>query len=591
MPLSKTSEIKSENVTTNQNRIVNRMTVSESMPNQSKIIKEVDTIENVSSQTDLFQTPVRKGRRVKRTLVETAQHQLKRTKIIETPKLRQPLITIPTLADIAGADESEFSLPRDYRALKLEIQRENIVQSQMDTEVFKINSQTKGQNSTLACDEELLSHSPSLLSSKRKPRIKRQREISNGNSILHYEQSICDSRGMISPSPQSSTAFNNWSIGKDPQENSNDKSNDRNSKIIKRQDHLSLSQPKTTYKKSPGQLSSNPVCLIDETCDEIHFSAFNEKPPSCGNTIILDSLVCDTEDIFDTSSTRINRRLNGTETIIDKKIPATSKNNDYCLVAQNSTLNVSNSSTNNREENSDREIPTKLSEDIFDIDDEVFKERVNLLSAEEIAPSSWSDNDVCLQALQDVCGDSASNKDAKVFQPNVQLKNGPTHENDKIGDINSTLQSPCSTSEHRVSNKISDKSICIVKKWFFNHEYVKGGVKRILCTLVGQERYVVAAILNTEAYLYLQNKETWKLLRKFKRYEGDTMNSHTSNSFVLLSTHSNTLDCNVCLKSFAVSKEGEMQFLKEYSYYSYFNLESIDDIESSSSEDEIYGER
>ena len=65
------------------------------------------------------------------------------------------------------------------------------------------------------------------------------------------------------------------------------------------------------------------------------------------------------------------------------------------------------------------------------------------------------------------------------------------------------------------------------------------------------------------------------------------MNSHTSNSFALLSTHSNTLNCYVCLKSFAVSKEGEMQFLKEYSYYSYFNLESIDDIESSSSEDEI----
>ena len=130
-----------------------------------------------------------------------------------------------------------------------------------------------------------------------------------------------------------------------------------------------------------------------------------------------------------------------------------------------------------------------------------------------------------------------------------------------------------------------------MKKWFFNHEYVKSGVKRILCTLVGKERYVVAAILNTEAYIYLQNKDTWRLLRKFKRFEGDTMNSHTSNSFVLLSTHSNTLDCYVCLKSFAVSKEGEMQFLKEYSYYSYLNLESIDDIESSSSEDEIYGER
>ena len=591
MPFSKTSDIRSANLTTNQNRMVSRMTVSEGRSNQRKTIKKVDTGETVSSQTDLFLTPVRKGRRMKRTLVETAQHQFKRTKIIETPKLRQPLITIPTLADIAGVDEVEFSLPRDYRALKLEIQRENIVQSQMDTEIFKINSQTKGKNSSLACDEELLPDSPSLLSSKRKPRIKRQREISNGNSIVHYEQSICDSSGMISPLPHDNTPYNNWSLGKDPQENCNDTSNDRNSKIIMLHDHLSLSQPITPYKNSPGHLSSNPVCLYEETCDEIDFSAFNEKPPSCGNTMILDSLVCDTEDIFDTNSTRINRRLKGTETVINEKIPPTSKNNDHCIVAQNSASNVSNSSTHNREENSDRAILTTLSQDIFDIDDEVFKERVNLLSTDENAPSSWSDNDVCLQALQDVCGDSASNRDAKVFQPNVQLNNGPTHEKNNISDINSTLQSPCSTSEHRVSNKISDESTCIVKKWFFNHEYVKSGVKRILCTLVGQERYVVAAILNTEAYLYLQNKETWKLLRKFKRFEGDTMNSHTSNSFVLLSTHSNTLNCYVCLKSFAVSKEGEMQFLKEYSYYSYFNLESIDDIESSSSEDEIYGER
>ena len=591
MPFSKTSDIRSANLTTNQNRTVNRMTVSEGRSNQRKTIKKLDTGENVSSQTDLFQTPVRKGRRLKRTLIETAQHQLKRTKIIETPKLRQPLITIPTLADIAGVDEVEFSLPRDYRALKLEIQRENIVQSQMDTEIFKIDSQTKGKNSTLACDEELLPDSPSLISSKRKPRIKRQRANSNRNSKVHYEQSSCGSSGMISPLPHDNTPYNNWSLGKDPPENCNDTVNDRNSKIIMLHDHLSVSQPNTPYKNSPGQLSSNPVCLIEETCDEKDFSAFNEKPPSCGNTMILDSLVCDTEDIFDTNSTRINRRLKGTKTIIDEKVPPTSKNNDHCIVAQYSTSNVSNSPTNNREENRDRAILTNLSEDIFDIDDEVFKERVNLQSAEGNAPSSWSDNDVCLQALQDVCEDSASNRNAKVFQPNAQLKNGPTYENNNISDINSTLQSPCSTSQHRVSNKISDESTCIVEKWFFNHEYVKNGVKRILCTLVGKERYVVAAILNTEAYIYLQNKDTWKLLRKFKRFEGDTMNSHTSNTFVLLSTHSNTLDCYVCLKSFAVSKEGEMQFLKEYSYYSYFNLESIDDIESSSSEDEIYGER
>ena len=96
MPFSKTSDIRSANLTTNQNRTVNRMTVSEGRSNQRKTIKKVDTGENVSLQTDLFLTPVRKGRTMKRTLVETAQHQLKRTKIIETPKLRQPLITIPT---------------------------------------------------------------------------------------------------------------------------------------------------------------------------------------------------------------------------------------------------------------------------------------------------------------------------------------------------------------------------------------------------------------------------------------------------------------------------------------------------------------
>ena len=86
MPFSKTSDIRSANLTTNQNTMVNRMTVSEGRSNQRKTIKKVDTGENVSSQTDLFLTPVRKGRRMKRTLVEAAQYQLKRTKIIVTPK-------------------------------------------------------------------------------------------------------------------------------------------------------------------------------------------------------------------------------------------------------------------------------------------------------------------------------------------------------------------------------------------------------------------------------------------------------------------------------------------------------------------------
>ena len=145
------------------------------------------------------------------------------------------------------------------------------------------------------------------------------------------------------------------------------------------------------------------------------------------------------------------------------------------------------------------------------------------------------------------------------------------------------------------TSKLSECSYVIQK--MFSVSDSKKRARRILYTLVSKEgenlRYVICVIFGSEIEFYLQNKHDWKLLAKFKRFQGDMYNSDLLNSAALLSSRSGVDDCHICLKVFALSKESGMQFVKDYSYFCYFNLqpESCGDIDFSLSEDEVYGDR
>ena len=89
----------------------------------------------------------------------------------------------------------------------------------------------------------------------------------------------------------------------------------------------------------------------------------------------------------------------------------------------------------------------------------------------------------------------------------------------------------------------------------------------------------------------MQDNTNWRLITKLKRFKADSDNSNISNSVELLSYCSSNSDCHLCLKSFVVSHEGTMKFVKDYSYYCFFNINSYEDADFSSSEDEIYGDR
>ena len=109
--------------------------------------------------------------------------------------------------------------------------------------------------------------------------------------------------------------------------------------------------------------------------------------------------------------------------------------------------------------------------------------------------------------------------------------------------------------------------------------------------MLNYDKCVVCVIFSDSVHFYIQDKTNWKLITEQKRYRADIENSNTLNASTLLSYCSGAFDSHLCLKSFAVSQEGTMKFIKDYSYYCYLNLESCGDADFSSSEDEIYGDR
>ena len=86
-----------------------------------------------SSQTSNLYSSMRKKFSSESNPMQKDREKNDEFSIRKNKKFRKPLITIPKFASISKLEFIQFSLPRDYRALKLEARRESIVYSNFDT--------------------------------------------------------------------------------------------------------------------------------------------------------------------------------------------------------------------------------------------------------------------------------------------------------------------------------------------------------------------------------------------------------------------------------------------------------------------------
>ena len=106
------------------------------------------------------------------------------SKIGRISKSGRPLITIPKFATISKLEFNQFSLPRDYRALKLETRRENIVFSHVD--VFSL------KDANNKCPNNHEKHSKILADDSEKLRNNSYPTVEMATSTCKINESIKD---------------------------------------------------------------------------------------------------------------------------------------------------------------------------------------------------------------------------------------------------------------------------------------------------------------------------------------------------------------------------------------------------------------
>ena len=572
----------------------NRLTVSDNLLLGRKRNKDdfnSDTI--FSSQTNLFSTPVRKIRKVPKKIIQSSTKNGAKLNTSSKQLLSRPLISIPTLATIGSVEYNEFSLSRDYRALKLEMQRESAVQSQIDTQRLQHGSSEICSQLDATDDEERFPDSPSLLSSKRKPRKinfqvksdkRREKLFETSQSIMSNEKKEENKRckigdvGLLNTKPAS------------------DNASALLLKINRTSDDKALTGELSISQKILSHVSPQ-ICSTSNKHDNEYLSTSNKLVHEC-NTVFSDSLFFETENIGENTD---KLHISPFKQEIDHKCKSEEAygNNNQALPQSHSpkTFEPSSQKLSIPKMPYSEKLLSPSSKDIFDIDEKESEtgSDKNSSTVQELL-TAWSDNDVCVKALDEVCQNRTTVSQEPtllVSEPNdVGVKNGQnrldTYSKKEIKSISSTPNTKSTTQITNDSNL--SQSYCKIEKWFSINDQVKSA-KRILYTLLNCDKCVVCVIFSDAAHFYIQDGTNWKLITKLKRFRADIDNSNTLNSLTLLSYCSDASDCHLCLKSFTVSQEGTMKFIKDYSYYCFFNLESCGDVDFSSSEDEIYGDR
>lgn len=342
---------------------------------------------------------------------------------------------------------------------------------------------------------------------------------------------------------------------------------------------------------------SPQICSTSNKHDNEYLSTSNKLVHEC-NTVFSDSLFFETENIGENTD---KLHISPFKQEIDHKCKSEEAygNNNQALPQSHSpkTFEPSSQKLSIPKMPYSEKLLSPSSKDIFDIDEKESEtgSDKNSSTVQELL-TAWSDNDVCVKALDEVCQNRTTVSQEPtllVSEPNdVGVKNGQnrldTYSKKEIKSISSTPNTKSTTQITNDSNL--SQSYCKIEKWFSINDQVKSA-KRILYTLLNCDKCVVCVIFSDAAHFYIQDGTNWKLITKLKRFRADIDNSNTLNSLTLLSYCSDASDCHLCLKSFTVSQEGTMKFIKDYSYYCFFNLESCGDVDFSSSEDEIYGDR
>ena len=241
----------------------------------------------------------------------------------------------------------------------------------------------------------------------------------------------------------------------------------------------------------------------------------------------------------------------------------------------------------------DRQV-NMTSEDIFDIDDEEFVTRIDInhIAGQKVLPVLNDDSSsITLR-------DTYNNHDI-LSQESTIIMNEPSDSNISEIKLKDSSQeqtlsvTPIKSEQYKTKSHTSSLTLleypCKIDKLFNLYELKYP--KRILFNFLENKNCLVSVVLEEEVIFYLQNATNWIVLGKLQRYLDEKHKSNIIDCMVLLSSYCGASNYRACLKSFVISEENTVNFTRDYSYYCFFNNETNNYTELSSSEDEICGER